>query len=191
MEESSNIQALPMPDELPLHERFESMRLGLVRSYYYYEMRLTFWNCYMFLAASMETVLGLSAISVLFNSESLWLKCLVSISAFAAFVAKWFGATKRITCLTEQKLATKQVQNMLPSCAKEEEEGGEKLYCKIKKMREEFELRDDVILECVDAICHNKACVTLGVQQRYKLTWWQRSFGRIFPLPYTERAELV
>lgn len=188
MERDQDDPALKMPDEMPLHARFESMRLGLMRSYYYYEMRLTFWSAFMFIAAAINAVLSLSAICALYDNTAVWVRWLVAISAFMTFVLTWFGANKRANCLTAQKLATKQVQNMLPASEAEEVSGGEALYKKVKTAREDFELRDDIILECADAICHNKACVTLGIPQRYVLAWWQRYLGRLLPIPYTERS---
>ena len=185
MDEPSNIQALPMPDEMPLHGRFELMRLGLMRSYYYYEARLTFWNSFLFATKALETLLSLSAFAAICNPNTSWISYVVAASAFMTFTASWFSATKRITCLTEQKLATKQTQNMLPSCQGEEDE---ELYKKVKKAREALELRDDVIFECLDAICHNKACVSLGIPERYLIDRWRRVIGRTLPIPYTEKS---
>ena len=135
----------------------------------------------------LEFWIGYPAIADLINGKSgiwLWIRSVVAVLSFILTLCR---ATQRIKTLGYQMREMHACLGMMPYREKDETE---KLYRSIKGRREEAEQKDDVIFEVLDAMCYNKACKTLGVAERYRITKLQKFFGWWLPLPFTTNAQL-
>lgn len=65
----------------------------------------------------------------------------------------------------------------------------------ISKLRDRFgkiEKKDVPTIECLMAVCRNKALVALGVNKKYQMTWFERHIGIFCSwVKYDEHARLV
>ena len=160
----------------PLRDRFWEMKFGLQRSFYYYEARLLFWCGITVFLSIVET-----AVAILCLFEVLPGNWRAAIGMVVLLVGTTLQGNRRIKTLRGQKKAMAKCLSKIPY---RENDATEKIYRKVKEEREKAELADDVLFETLDAMCHNKACMTLGVPERYPISTMRAFWGWWLPLPY-------
>ena len=167
--------------EKPLTDRFWEMKFGLLRSFYYYEARLLFWCGALTICYIVETAVIILGLFQLIPGE--WK---TAVAMVLALVGTTLGGHRRIKTLRNQKRTMGDGLALSPYREKDETE---KLYRQVKGMREKAERNDDVLFETLDAMCHNKACMTLGVPERYPISTMRAFWGWWLPIPYPRNIE--
>ena len=165
----------------PLADRFWEMKFGLLRSFYYYEARLLFWCGALVLCNIIEAIIFVLFLFQVVPGE---LKSIVTTAV--TLIGTNLGGYKRIKTLRIQKRAMGDCLSQLPYREKDETE---KLYRQVKGKREKAERKDDVLFETLDAMCHNKACMTLGVPERYPISAMRAFWGWWLPIPYPQKFQ--
>ena len=169
-----------------LKDAFWKMQFGLRRSYFYHERRVLFWRTVLFVAQGMEAALGSTAAAFLFNENGSSLtKWLVLASAIISFVVVWFDASKRIQVNMTKKARFADLEDRIPF---NEDKYSEALLEEIRQVRRKIEKDDDVVLPCVDVLARNDACRALGVPEDRKLSFVERTIGRLLPIPYDKKV---
>ena len=160
------------------------MKHGLQRSYYYYESRRCFWVAFLLVSKGLEAGLAYFAWA---KSDSRVYSLVGLFGALASSVLTTCKAESRLKTLAQQMRTMRDCLGMMPVRAKDETA---ELYQLIKKKREQAERKDDVVFAVLDAMCYNKASMTLGATERYKIGFCQRLFGWWLPWPYPVDAKL-
>ena len=169
--------------EKALTERFWEMKFGLLRSFYYYEARLLFWSGALTFCYIVE-----AAIVILCLFQVIPVEWKTASATALALVGTTLGGYKRIKTLRRQKRAMGDCLSLTPY--REKDETG-KLFQKIKNKRESAERQDDILFETLDAICDNKARMTLGVADRYEISGMRAFWGWWLPLPYPKNLQPI
>ena len=170
-----------MADET-IDREFWNLRFGLRRSYFYHEKRVLFWRVVLFLAHGLETALTSTAAAFLFcESNKSVTQWLVLVSAILSFVVVWFGAERRIQINMEKKARFLDLEGKIPA---KKDRYSEELLDELCTERRNIERDDDVVLPCVSALARNDACRALGVPEDRKISFIERTIGRILPIPY-------
>ena len=164
-----------------LTDRFWELKFGLQRSFYYYEARLLFWCGITVFLSIVET-----AVAILYKFEVLPGNWWAAIGMVVLLVGTTLKGTRRIKTLRSQKKAMAKCLSKIPY---RENDATEKIYRKVKEEREKAELADDVLFETLDAMCHNKACMTLRVPERYPIRTMRAFGGWWLPLPYPKNFQ--
>ena len=162
--------------EKTLQERFWEMKFGLLRSFYYYESRLLFWCMALTTFYIFNAFAGILALLEIIPYEWKFVG-----GAMVALGGSTLEGHKRIKTLRIQKRAMGDCLAEIPYREKDETE---KQYRLVKGMREKAERKDEVLFETLDAMCHNKACMTLGVAERYRISALRAFWGWWLPIPY-------
>ena len=169
-----------------LEKEFWSLRFGLKRSYFYHEKRVLFWRTVLFMAHGTEMVLTSTAAAFLFNENSkTFSQWAVLISAILPFIIVWFGADKRMQTNMQKKARFVDLEDRIPVT---KDAYNEDMLADLKRARRKIESDDDVVLPCVDALAWNDACRALGVPEDRKLNFFERTVGRILPIPYDKKV---
>lgn len=169
-----------------LENEFWNLRFGLKRSYFYHEKRVLFWRTALFIAHGTEMALTSTAAAFLFNENSkTFSQWAVLISAILSFIVVWFGADKRIQTNMQKKARFVDLEDRIPL---KKDAYSEDVLADLKRARRKIERDDDVVLPCVDALARNDACRALGVPEDRRLNLFERTIGRIFPIPYSKKV---
>ena len=162
------------------------MRFGLRRSYFYHEKRVLFWRTLLFLAHGIEAALTSTAAAFLFSEGSRTAtQWAVLVAAILSFVVVWFGAERRIQSNMAKKAGFATLEGKIPLGR---EKWTAELLEEIRRERVEIERDDDVVLPCVDALARNDACRSLGIPEDKRLSFVERTVGRVLPIPYSPKA---
>ena len=103
-------------------------------------------------------------------------------SALATFVLESFAVQGRITFSVKQCQRYNALLTLFPIDESEETPG---LLKRIRNERLMVEKDETIILECLDVRCHNKQCIAEGRPEDVRpLTWFQKTFGLVFPIRY-------
>ena len=82
-----------------------------------------------------------------------------------------------------------ECQNILNAL---EQEITKDVLLKLKKRFSDVEKKDKPTIECLMAVCTNKALVALGLNQKYEMTWIESRLGPFMPfIKYDDHAKLV
>ena len=163
------------------------MRFGLRRSYFYHEKRVLFWRTLLFFTHGIEAALTSTAVAFLFCEGSRTVtQWAVLVSAILSFVAVWFGAEKRIQANMAKKAGFAALEDRIPP---QREKWTAELLEEIRRARIALERDDDVVLECVDALARNAACRSFGIPEDKRLNFFERTVGRILPIPYADKTD--
>lgn len=172
--------------ESKLADEFWNFQFGVRRSYFYHEKRVLFWRTALFVSHGVETALTSTAAAFLFSGAgkafSQWA---VLISAALSFVVVWFCAEKHIQANMEKKARFADLEDKIPL---KEEDYKEETLNRLRRERRKIERDDDVILPCVDALARNDACRAFGLPEDRELSLYERTVGRILPIPYRKKT---
>lgn len=166
-----------------LSERFWEMKFGLQRSFYYYEARLSFWEGAKKICEIANVVILILCLFNVLPGESK-----IVIGTLLTLIGTTLGGEKHIKTLRDQKRAMGDCLSMIPYLKKD---ATEQLYKEIKRLRETAEREDNVLFETLDAMCDNKARMTLGVPARYQISAVRSFLGWWLPLPYPKNMQLI
>ena len=169
--------------EKALTERFWEMKFGLLRSFYYYEARLLFWSGALTICYIVDAAIVILYLFQVITGE--WKTA--SVTALV-LIGTTLGGHKRIKTLRRQKRIMGDCLSRTPYREKDETE---KLYQEIKNKREAAERHDDILFETLDAMCDNKARMTLAVTGRYEISVMRAFWGWWLPLTYPKNLQPI
>ena len=78
------------------------------------------------------------------------------------------------------------------NCLEREHDVSFKFVSKLRERFAKIEKKDRPTIECLMAVCRNKALLAMRVKQQFQLTWFERHVGIYCPwVKYDEHAKLV
>lgn len=171
-------------DGKELTKEFEDLKFAFTRSQIYYEKRATFWSAVSVTSQVAELLLSSSAFVAAVSGFPSVIAAVTLVSSLIGVLALAFKSTSRMRRCFAQRNAFSDLMKMLPV---DPADGTKELLREIRDKRLDVEKNDDPILECLDAICHNKACISIGLEPEARLSWFESWFGRFLPIPYSPK----
>ncbi len=164
-----------------------SQKFSIARSMMYHERRVLFWEFLSGIAKFLEFATTSTAFVFIYaGTDRPLLQWVVLAAAIASFLAIILDAHKRIKHNTSQRARLGELALQIPHNLEALTEERLEEICTARKR---IELDDGVILDCLNAICHNRQCDAEGIKTGLMhLNLWEATVGRFFPVPYKSKT---
>ena len=164
-------------------KEMNEQRFAIERSMMYHERRVLFWEFLSFVAKVFEFTTTSAAAVFLFTHQNKSItQWVVLAAAFFSFLLIILDAQRRIKHNTSQRARFGELSMHIP---RNLETITEARMEELIQARKRIEQDDGVILDCFNAICHNRQCIAEGNHEgKLYLHWWESWFGRFLPIPF-------
>lgn len=170
-----------------LDDEIFSFKQDLLGSRNYYSELWARYKIFQRLLMLVNAIAALLTISTVFDLNSLFVRAILLIGIVVSAFKEINTLPQRIKDLCWQYRECQDIVNCL-------DKGGVNFdtLAKLKNRFAKVEKKDYPTIECLMAVCMNKALVCLGVRQRYSMTWFERKVGIYLScVKYDDHAELI
>ena len=168
-----------------LADRYWEIRLGARTRALYYSRRILFWTGLEMLAQLGEFIVSTAAFVALLENHTGFGKWAAFAVSMMSFLALWLGAGKRARkCAELGREYGLIVGDVPPYYELQTEDGARKAKDKLEKLYAE----EGTFLDCLGVICYIDACHEFGATPQLRLSWIERTIGRILPIPYKRKT---
>lgn len=174
--------------EADIQDEVFSFKQDLIGSRNYYG---ALWDRYRFLNRAIMILDALAAILVVSDCVNLNLLLPRAILLTGLCVSAFKQTNDIVRRAKDLEFQFHECQDIL-NCLDREKEIDFNLVSQLRERFAKVEKKDKPTIECLMAVCRNKALVSLGVKQQFKMTRFERWVGIYFTcIKFDDHAELV
>lgn len=169
-------------EPVTITKKMSNAKWGVERSMLYHESRVFFWESLSFVSKLFEFLLNSAACVLLFDGSATFTKWFVLVSAILSFLAIIMNCSKRIKHNMAQKA---RYGRLLAKFPVDEDDFTKDILAQISKERLKIEEDESVILDCLNAVCHNKLCDVYDLpDEKWEVSLLCATVGRMIPIPH-------
>ena len=174
--------------EKDIQDEVFSFKQDLLGSRNYYS---DLWGRYRVLLGmfyALEAFLCVIIVTSGVNLNALWARVLLLIGVMVSTFKYINILPQRVKDLRWQYLECQDIVN----CLEREQSVSFKFVSKLRERFAKIEKKDRPTIECLMAVCRNKALLAMGVKQQFQMTWFERHIGIFCPwVKYDDHAKLI
>lgn len=170
-----------------LDDEIFSFKQDLLGSRNYYGELWSRYKIYLSILMFVNAVAALLAISKVVDLNGIVVRVIFLIGIVVSAFKEVSALPQRIKDLCWQYRECQDIVNCLDKGG-----GNFDTLAKLKNRFAKVEKKDYPTIECLMAVCRNKALVCLGVRQRFSMTWFERNVGIYLScVKYDDHAKLI
>lgn len=163
------------------------VRFEVRRRQRYAKARQAFWFMIAKTSQISSCALSTTAIASILAGNPLIAKWLLAFAAVYSFIALVFDADGNARSFNMEYHELAQLERTLPDATEAQDMDADKAI-RDELYRISVVGGSEIYFECLDALCDNQACISLGIPPRLRLNWMERFVGcNLFPLHYAEK----